>query len=184
MNKNMKYVRQLPTPEELKLAFPLSAEIVETKRKRDQEIENIFTGKDDRFLLIIGPCSADREDAVLEYMHKLAEVQEKVKDKIFMIPRVYTNKPRTKGVGYKGMFHQPDPHKEEDMLKGIIAIRQLHTDVIRETGFICADEMLYPDNYAYLNVCSCWCKICRRPTTSYCCEWVRYSLWYEKSYWW
>ncbi len=151
MNKNMKYVRKLPKPAELKEAYPLSQEIIEIKKRRDEEIANIFTGKDDRFLLIIGPCSADREDAVLEYMHKLAKVQEKVKDKIYMIPRVYTNKPRTKGTGYKGMFHQPDPHKSEDMLKGIIAIRQLHADVIKETGFTCADEMLYPDNYAYLN---------------------------------
>ena len=151
MTSNMKYIRQLPSPEELKEAFPLTEEIIRTKQRRDKEIADVFTGKDDRFLLIIGPCSADREDAVLEYMNKLAGVQEKVKDKILMIPRVYTNKPRTKGVGYKGMFHQPDPHKKEDMLKGIIAIRQLHSDVIKQTGFTCADEMLYPDNYAYLN---------------------------------
>lgn len=151
MTSNMKYIRQLPSPEELKEAFPLTEEIIRTKQRRDKEIADVFTGKDDRFLLIIGPCSADREDAVLEYMNRLAGVQEKVKDKILMIPRVYTNKPRTKGVGYKGMFHQPDPHKKEDMLKGIIAIRQLHSDVIKQTGFTCADEMLYPDNYAYLN---------------------------------
>ena len=147
----MKKIQELPTPEELKRDFPLSDEIQKIKEKRDREIENIFTGKDTRLILIIGPCSADREDAVLEYMYKLADVQEKVKDKIFMIPRVYTNKPRTKGIGYKGMLHQPDPHQEEDMLAGIIAIRKLHTDVIKKTGFTCAEEMLYPENHAYLS---------------------------------
>lgn len=147
----MKQIRQLPTPEELKAAFPLKEGVATIKLKRDKEIQDIFTGKDDRFLLIIGPCSADREDAVLEYMEKLAKVQEKVKDKILMIPRVYTNKPRTKGLGYKGMLHQPDPHKGEDMLAGIIAIRQLHADVVSKTGFTCAEEMLYPENHAYLS---------------------------------
>ena len=147
----MRHIQELPTPEELKAAFPLSEEIRRIKAKRDQEIENIFTGKDDRLILIIGPCSADREDAVLEYMEKLAVVQEKVKDRIFMIPRVYTNKPRTKGTGYKGMLHQPDPHQKEDMLAGIIAIRKLHADVVTKTGFTCAEEMLYPENHAYLS---------------------------------
>lgn len=147
----MRHIQELPTPEELKAAFPLSEEIRRTKAKRDQEIEDIFTGKDDRLILIIGPCSADREDAVLEYMEKLAVVQEKVKDRIFMIPRVYTNKPRTKGTGYKGMLHQPDPHQKEDMLAGIIAIRKLHADVVTKTGFTCAEEMLYPENHAYLS---------------------------------
>jgi 3-deoxy-7-phosphoheptulonate synthase len=147
----MKHVQELPTPEELKKEFPVTEEIVAVKEKRDQEIQDIFTGKDDRFLLIIGPCSADREDAVLAYMTRLAELQEKVKDRILMIPRVYTNKPRTKGIGYKGMLHQPDPAKGEDLLAGIISIRQLHTDVVRETGFTCAEEMLYPENHAYLS---------------------------------
>ena len=147
----MRHIQELPTPEELKAAFPLSEEIRRIKAKRDQEIEDIFTGKDDRLILIIGPCSADREDAVLEYMEKLAVVQEKVKDRIFMIPRVYTNKPRTKGTGYKGMLHQPDPHQKEDMLAGIIAIRKLHADVVTKTGFTCAEEMLYPENHAYLS---------------------------------
>ncbi len=110
-----------------------------------------FTGKDDRLLLIIGPCSADREDAVLDYMRRLADVEQQVKDKLLIVPRVYTNKPRTKGVGYKGMLHQPDPGKGEDLLAGIIAIRQLHTHILRETGFSCADEMLYPSNYSYLS---------------------------------
>ena len=147
----MRHIQELPTPEELKAAFPLNEEIRRIKAKRDKEIEDIFTGKDDRLILIIGPCSADREDAVLEYMEKLAVVQEKVKDRIFMIPRVYTNKPRTKGTGYKGMLHQPDPHQKEDMLAGIIAIRKLHADVVTKTGFTCAEEMLYPENHAYLS---------------------------------
>ena len=147
----MKQIRQLPTPEELKAQFPLPEAVQNIKKKRDKDIEDIFTGKDNRFLLIIGPCSADREDAVLDYMERLSKVQEKVKDKILMIPRVYTNKPRTKGVGYKGMLHQPDPHKGEDMLAGIIAIRKLHTDVVVKTGFTCAEEMLYPENHAYLS---------------------------------
>ncbi len=147
----MRHIQELPTPEELKAAFPLNEEIRRIKAKRDQEIEDIFTGKDDRLILIIGPCSADREDAVLEYMEKLAVVQEKVKDRIFMIPRVYTNKPRTKGTGYKGMLHQPDPHQKEDMLAGIIAIRKLHADVVTKTGFTCAEEMLYTENHADLS---------------------------------
>lgn len=151
MEMQMKHVQELPTPEKLKEEFPVSKEIAEIKQKRDQEIEDVFCGRDDRFLLLIGPCSADREDAVLEYMTKLAALQEKVKDRILMIPRVYTNKPRTKGIGYKGMLHQPDPTKGEDMLAGIISIRQLHTDVVKETGFTCAEEMLYPENHAYLS---------------------------------
>lgn len=151
MEMQMELIRKLPTPQELKEEFPLDKKIVEIKEQRDKEIKDIFEGKDNRLLLIIGPCSADREDAVLEYMHKLAIVQEKVKDKIFMIPRVYTNKPRTKGTGYKGMLHQPDPHKEEDMLAGIIAIREMHTRVAKETGFTCAEEMLYPENHRYLS---------------------------------
>ena len=142
----MEFVRKLPIPQELKAQYPLPESIKQLKQKRDQEIEDIFTGKDKRFLLIIGPCSADREDAVLEYMTRLARVQEKVKDKIFIIPRVYTNKPRTKGVGYKGMLHQPDPEKAEDMLAGIIAIRQMHTRVATQTGFTCAEE-----NHRYLS---------------------------------
>jgi len=147
----MRFYRKLPTPQELKEEFPVSEELLQIKDRRDEEIANILTGKDDRFILIIGPCSADREDAVLDYMERLAKVQEKVKDRLFIIPRCYTNKPRTKGVGYKGMLHQPDPEKEEDLLAGIIAIRQLHTDVVRSTGFTCAEEMLYPENHRYLS---------------------------------
>ncbi|SES02729.1 3-deoxy-7-phosphoheptulonate synthase [Lachnobacterium bovis] len=151
MEMQMNFIRKLPTPKELKEQYPLDNKIKELKEARDNEIFDIFSGKNDKFLLIIGPCSADNEDAVLEYMTRLAKVQEKVKDKIFIIPRVYTNKPRTIGVGYKGMLHQPDPEKDEDMLKGIIAIRQMHTRVVNETGFTCAEEMLYPSNHRYLS---------------------------------
>ena len=151
MEMEMEFLRKLPTPKELKEQFPVSAQIVATKAKRDEEIRNIFEGKDDRLILVIGPCSADNEDAVIDYISRLSKVQEKVEDKIFMIPRIYTNKPRTIGVGYKGMLHQPDPEKKEDMLKGIIAIRELHTRAVNETGFTCADEMLYPENHRYLS---------------------------------
>ncbi len=151
MEMQMEFKRKLPIPQEIKREFPLSAEIQKIKEERDRTIEDIFYGRDSRFLLVIGPCSADREDAVLEYMTRLVRVQEKVKDKIFIIPRVYTNKPRTKGTGYKGMLHQPDPEKDEDMLAGIIAIRQMHTHVVGETGFTCAEEMLYPENHRYLS---------------------------------
>lgn len=150
-NQNMDFARKLPTPKELKEQFPVSDRVAAIKEQRDKEIADIFTGKDDRLALIIGPCSADREDAVLEYMNKLAEVREKVEDKIFIIPRVYTNKPRTIGIGYKGMLHQPDINKGEDMLAGIIAIRELHQHIANETDFTCADEMLYPENHRYLS---------------------------------
>ncbi|MCR4955664.1 MAG: 3-deoxy-7-phosphoheptulonate synthase [Lachnospiraceae bacterium] len=151
MEMQMNFIRRLPMPIEIKEQFPLGEEIRGIKEQRDKIIKDIFEGKDSRFLLIIGPCSADNEDAVMEYMTRLAKVQEKVKDKIFIIPRVYTNKPRTKGTGYKGMLHQPDPEQDEDMLAGIIAIRELHTRVVKETGFTCAEEMLYPENHRYLS---------------------------------
>lgn len=151
MEMQMTFIRKLPTPEELKNEFPISREIRAVKEERDREIEDIFTGGSSRFLLVIGPCSADNEDAVLEYMHRLVPVREKVQDKIFIIPRVYTNKPRTLGRGYKGMLHQPDPEKAEDLLAGIITIREMHTRIIRETGFTCAEEMLYPENHRYLS---------------------------------
>ena len=147
---NMEFYRKLPTPKELKEEFPASDKIQKIKAERDAEIRAIFEGKNDKLLLVIGPCSADREDAVLEYIGRLVKVQEKVKDKIFIIPRIYTNKPRTVGTGYKGMLHQPDPEKKEDMLKGIISIRELHKRAIEETGFTCADEMLYPENWGYV----------------------------------
>lgn len=150
-NLNVSYKRKLPTPEEIKEEMPLSEEATLLKEKRDKEIEDIFTGKDNRKVLIIGPCSADRMDSVLDYINRLVPVQEKVKDKLIIVPRVYTNKPRTTGVGYKGMLHQPDPSKEPDMLEGIKAIRLLHKRVVEETGLCCADEMLYPENYRYLS---------------------------------
>ncbi len=148
---NMDFKRKLPIPMEIKKQFPLTKKLEKIKKIRDAEIKNIFESKDNRFLLIIGPCSADNDDSVLDYITRLRGVQEKVKDKILIIPRVYTNKPRTTGAGYKGMLHQPDPHKGSDMLKGLIAIRNLHMRVIRETGFTSADEMLYHDNYRYLS---------------------------------
>ncbi|MBR2189898.1 MAG: 3-deoxy-7-phosphoheptulonate synthase [Eubacterium sp.] len=151
MEMKMEFVRRLPTPEELKREYPVAAKIREIKEQRDEEIAAVFTGKSDRFLLLIGPCSADNEDAVLEYMYRLAGIQEQVKDVLLIIPRCYTNKPRTLGKGYKGMLHQPDPEKAEDMLAGIIAIREMHARIVRETGFTCAEEMLYPENHRYLS---------------------------------
>ena len=148
---DMEFLRKLPTPQELKEQFPVSNKVMQIKEERDKEIRNIFSGKSDKLILVIGPCSADHEDAVIDYISRLRKVQEKVSDKIFMIPRIYTNKPRTIGVGYKGMLHQPDPEKESDMLKGIIAIRQLHKRAIEVTEFTCADEMLYAENHRYLS---------------------------------
>ena len=148
---NMSFKRKLPIPMEVKEQYPITPDLRAIKTKRDKEIKEIFEGKDDRFILIIGPCSADKDDSVMDYISRLREVQEKVSDKIFIIPRIYTNKPRTTGAGYKGMLHQPDPTKEEDMLKGVVAIRNLHIRAIKETGFTCADEMLYPENHRYLS---------------------------------
>ncbi len=149
--QNMNFKRKLPIPKEIKEQYPLTAGLAQVKARRDKEIADVFTGKSDRMVLIIGPCSADREDAVLEYCERLAKLQEAVSDKLVMIPRVYTNKPRTTGDGYKGLLHQPDPRKTSDMLEGVIAIRRLHTNVLANTGLPTADEMLYPDNYRYLS---------------------------------
>ena len=151
MEMQMEFVKKLPTPQEIKDEYPISDEIKMIKEERDKEIMDIFSGKSNKFLMIIGPCSADNEEAVVDYMHRLAEVQKEIKDKIFIIPRVYTNKPRTTGTGYKGMLHQPDPEGHEDMLAGIVAIRHMHTRVVAETGFTCAEEMLYPSNHRYLS---------------------------------
>lgn len=147
----MNYIRELPGPEEIKERYPLLPEYAVKKECFDTEVKKVFSSESDKFILLIGPCSADNEDAVLDYCTRLVTVQEKVKDKILIVPRVYTNKPRTTGDGYKGMLHQPDPTKGADMLHGILAIRKLHTDVIKNTGFFCADEMLYPENYRYLS---------------------------------
>ena len=148
---SMEFIRKLPIPQEIKQALPLSVAFELLKKQRDEAIAQVFTGESDKLLLIIGPCSADREDAVMEYIHRLAKMQEQVKDKILILPRIYTNKHRTNGTGYKGMVHQPDPTKGEDMLEGLLSIRKLHRRAIEETGFTCADEMLYPENYRYLS---------------------------------
>ncbi|MBR6506489.1 MAG: 3-deoxy-7-phosphoheptulonate synthase [Clostridia bacterium] len=148
---NMEFHRKLPIPKEIKEQYPVTEEMAKVKAKNDEEIRKVFAGESEKFILVIGPCSADREDAVLDYIHRLRVVQDKVSDKIIIIPRIYTNKPRTTGAGYKGMLHQPDPHEKPDMLKGVVAIRQLHMRALAETGFGCADEMLYPENYRYLS---------------------------------
>ena len=144
-------IRELPHPSELKAAHPLSQELKDIKAKRDEEVKKIFRGESDKFLLVIGPCSADNEDSVLDYISRLRELQEKVSDKILMIPRIYTGKPRTTGDGYKGMLHQPNPAAMPDLKSGIIAVRHLHMRALAETGFTSADEMLYPENYSYLD---------------------------------
>ena len=148
---NMEFYRKLPIPKEVKEQFPLDKKSEQILADRVGELKKVFAGESDKFILIIGPCSADREDAVMDYIYRLREVEEKVKDKIIVVPRIYTNKPRTTGEGYKGMLHQPDPNQKPDMLKGIIAIRKLHMRAVAETGFGCADEMLYPENYRYLS---------------------------------
>lgn len=145
------FITKLPTPAQIKEQYPISEKIRQVKKERDQEIQNVFTGKTQKFLAVIGPCSADNEDAVCDYVNRLRKVQDKIADKVLIIPRVYTNKPRTTGEGYKGMVHQPDPEKKPDMLTGIVAIRKIHMRVIEESGFTCADEMLYPENYRYLS---------------------------------
>ena len=149
--KNMNFRRKLPVPKEIKEQYPLTEELCRVKQDRDAAIADVFTGKSDRMVLVIGPCSADREDAVLDYCERLAALQEKVEDRLILIPRVYTNKPRTTGDGYKGLLHQPNPEKDSDMLEGVVAIRRLHTKVLAQTGLSTADEMLYPDNYRYLS---------------------------------
>lgn len=143
--EQMKFIRRLPEPMEMKQEIPLKPEYAELKERRDKELADIMTGKDDRFLLIIGPCSADNETAVLDYCERLAKAADEVKDKLFIVPRVYTNKPRTIGKGYKGMLHQPDPEGKENMMEGIKAIRRMHVRVIENTGFTCAEEILYPE---------------------------------------
>lgn len=148
---NLEFKRKLPIPKEIKEEMPLSEGAKAIKEKRDAEVAKVFTGESEKFLLIIGPCSADRADSVMDYIYRLADVQKEVDDKIIIIPRIYTGKPRTTGAGYKGMLHQPDPDKEPDMLEGIKAIRSLHKDAIEQTGLTCADEMLYPQNYRYLS---------------------------------
>ena len=148
---NMVLERQLAVPAEIKERCPLTMKMSDTIGRKRTEIKEVFEGKDNRKLLIIGPCSADNEDSVIDYIGRLARIQDKVKEKILIVPRIYTNKPRTTGEGYKGMLHQPDPTEKPDMIKGIIATRHLHMRAVEETGFVCADEMLYPENYQYLD---------------------------------
>ncbi len=145
------FVKKLPTPEEFRKEYPVSEEVAKIKEKRDEEIKDVITGKSNKFLVIIGPCSADNEQSVLEYVNNLAKVNKKVSDKLILIPRIYTNKPRTTGDGYKGMIHQPDPEKDPDFLHGLISMRKMHIRAIEETGLTAADEMLYPENWQYVS---------------------------------
>ena len=148
---NMEFYRKLPIPKDIKEEYPVTEPLKAIRDAAVAELKNIFEGKSDKFVLVIGPCSADREDAVIDYISHLRTVQDKVADKIMIVPRIYTNKPRTTGEGYKGMLHQPDPNAEPDLLKGMIAIRRMHLRALAETGFGCADEMLYPENHRYLS---------------------------------
>lgn len=145
------FIKKLPTPDEIKKEFPLSVQMQELKKNRDEEIKKVFTGESNKFLVIVGPCSADNEDAVCEYVSRLAKVNEKVKDKLILIPRIYTNKPRTTGEGYKGIVHQPDPEKGTDFLQGLIAMRKMQLRAMEESGLTAADEMLYPENWGYVS---------------------------------
>ena len=147
----MEFKRKLPVPKDIKAMYPVTEAMALVKAKMDADIKAVFTGESDKFLLIIGPCSAENREPVLDYIGRLRRVQEQVEDKILIIPRIYTNKPRTTGDGYKGMLHQPDPDQDPDMLKGLVAIRDLHMEALRDYGFACADEMLYPENYRYLS---------------------------------
>ena len=148
---NLEFKRELPTSRVIKEMYPVSDKMAAQKKANDEEIRKVFAGESEKLVLVIGPCSADREDAVLDYISRLRKVQEQVSEKIVIVPRIYTNKPRTTGDGYKGMLHQPDPNSSPDMLKGLIAIRKLHMKALEETGFSSADEMLYPENYQYLS---------------------------------
>ena len=147
----MKINAELPLPAELKAEYPLPESVRTIKQERDRQIREIFSGRSDKFVVVVGPCSADNEDAVCEYVSRLAKVNEKVQDRLMIIPRIYTNKPRTTGEGYKGMLHQPQPDQDPDLLAGIIAIRKMHTRAIKESGLTAADEMLYPENRSYLD---------------------------------
>lgn len=148
---SFEFVKQLPTPEEIREQFPLSKELIENKKKRDEQIRKVLTGESDKFLVIIGPCSADNEISVCDYVNRLAKVSEKVSDKLILIPRIYTNKPRTTGEGYKGIASQPNPEEKPDFLAGLIAMRKMHIRAMSETGLTAADEMLYPENWGYVS---------------------------------
>ena len=148
---SFEFIKKLPTPAEIRAQYPVSQNLIELKAKRDEEIRDVITGKSNKFLVIIGPCSADNEDAVCEYVTRLAKLNEKVKDKLILIPRIYTNKPRTTGEGYKGIIHQPDPEKKPDLLAGLIAMRKMQIRALEESGLTAADEMLYPENWGYVS---------------------------------
>ncbi len=148
---SFEFIKKLPTPDEIRAEYPVPEKVREIKKQRDAEIRDVFTGKSDKFILIIGPCSADNEEAVCDYVGRLARVNEQVKDKLILIPRIYTNKPRTTGSGYKGIVHQPDPEKGVDFVAGLIAVRHMHIRAVEETGLTPADEMLYPENWRYVS---------------------------------
>lgn len=156
---NMIFERKLPIPMEIKKEYPIGAHAEAVKAKTDRELRDVFEGRDDRLVLVIGPCSADSEEPVMEYLYRLRGLQDQVKDKILLIPRIYTNKPRTTGDGYKGMLHQPNPEAKPDMLEGLLAIRRLHIRAMNETDFGCADEMLYPENHRLLNDLLCYVAV-------------------------
>ncbi len=145
------FIKKLPTPDEIRQEYPLPQSLTSLKQVRDEEIKKVITGESNKFLVIIGPCSADNEDSVCDYINRLAKINDKVKDKLLLIPRIYTNKPRTTGEGYKGIVHQPDPEKKPDFLAGLIAMRKMHIRAIEESGLTSADEMLYPENWRYLS---------------------------------
>ncbi len=148
---SIEYLKKLPTPTEIKADYPVTRKIAQAKEERDAILRKIFTGESDKFMEIIGPCSADNEDSVCDYVNRLSRLQEEVSDKVILVPRIYTNKPRTTGEGYKGILHQPDPEKKPDLLHGLIALRKMHMRCIEESGLTSADEMLYPENWAYLD---------------------------------
>ena len=156
---NMNFYRKLPVPKEIKEQYPITPEMTAIREQQLGELKDIFEGKSDRMVLVIGPCSADHEDSVIDYISRLRPVQDRVSDKLMIVPRIYTNKPRTTGDGYKGMLHQPDPNAEPDLLKGILSIRRLHMRALQETGFGCADEMLYPENHRYLSDLVLYCAV-------------------------
>ena len=180
------FLKKLPTPAEIKADYPVTAKVEQIKKERDEMIRKVFTGESDKFLVIIGPCSADNEDAVCEYINRLARVQEKVSDRLILIPRIYTNKPRTTGEGYKGILHQPDPEKKPDLLHGLIALRKMHMRAIEESGLTAADEMLYPENWRYLDDILSYVAIGARSVENQQHRLVvsghGYSRRYEKSY--
>ena len=183
----MKVNAELPLPADLKAEYPMPEKSKEIKKERDQEIRDIFTGKSDKFIVLVGPCSADNEDSVCEYVNRLAKVNEKVSDRLMIIPRIYTNKPRTTGEGYKGMLHQPEPDKAPDLLAGIIAIRKMHLRAIEESGLTAADEMLYPENRSYLDDILSYEAIgaIRRESAAQTdSQWYGYTDWYEESNQW